>query len=78
MVEADIHLRPLHASLLCIYKVFEQLVCGLKGMLVHPHTVTPAMLAPDFGIQVHLRSENDAITSSFGLISTSDHVIHTY
>ena len=78
MVEADIHLRPLHASLLCIYKVFELLVCGLKGVLVHPYTVTPAKLAPDLGIQVHLRSENDAITSCFGLISTSDPFIHTY
>jgi hypothetical protein len=60
----------LHASLLCIYKVFELLVCGLKGVLVHPYSVTPAKLAPDLGIQVHLRSENDAITSCFGLIST--------
>jgi hypothetical protein len=34
MVEADVHLRPLHASPLCIYKVFELLVCDLKGMLV--------------------------------------------
>ena len=50
MVEADVHLRPLHASLVCIYKVFELLVCGLKGIWVHPYTVTPAKLAPDLGI----------------------------
>ena len=78
MVEADIHLRPLHTSLLCIYKVFEPLVCGLKGMLVHPYTVTPAKLAPDLGIQVHLKSENDAITSCLRLISNSDHFTHPY
>jgi len=62
MVEADIHLSLLHTSILGIYKVFEPLVCCLKGMWVHPYTVTPARFAPDLGIQVHLRSENDVIT----------------
>ncbi len=37
MVEADIHLRPLHTSILDIYKVFEPLVCCLKGIRLHPH-----------------------------------------
>ena len=50
MVEADIHLRPLHTSILGIYKVFEPLVCCLKGMWVHPYTVTLAKLALDLGI----------------------------
>ena len=74
MVEADRHLRPLHTSIIDIYKVFELLVCCLKGMWVHPYTVTPAKfkLAPDFGILVHLWSENKAITSCLRLISTSD------
>ncbi len=63
MIEADIHLRPLHTSILDIYKVFELLVCCLKGIWLHPHTVTPAKMAPDLGIQVHLRSGNDATTS---------------
>ncbi len=50
MVEADIHLRPLHTSILDIYKGFELLVCCLKGMWVHPYTVTLAKLALDLGI----------------------------
>ncbi len=49
-----------------------------QGHVGAPYTVTPAKLATDLGIQVHLRSENDAITSCFGLISTSDPFIHTY
>jgi hypothetical protein len=60
MVEADIPLRPLHTYILGLYIVFEPLVCCLKGMWVHPYTVTPAKLALDLGIQVHLKSGNDA------------------
>ncbi len=47
MVEADTHLRPLHTSMLDIYKVFEALVCCLKGIWLHLYTVTQTMLAPD-------------------------------
>ncbi len=78
MVEADIHLRPLHTSILDIYKVFEPLVCCLKGKWLHPYTVTLAKSPPDLGIQVHLRSGNDAIASCLRLISTSDCFIHPY
>ena len=78
MSEADIDLRPLHASIFDINKGFEPLVCCLKVIWVHPYTVTPAKLAQDLGIQVHLWSENDAITSWLRLISTSDHFIHPY
>jgi hypothetical protein len=60
MVEADTHLRPLHASIEDIYKMVEPLVCCLKGNYLHHYTITPAKLAPDLGIQVHLRSGNDA------------------
>ena len=35
MVEADIHLRLLHTSILDIYKVFETIVCCIKGMPLH-------------------------------------------
>jgi hypothetical protein len=45
MFEADIHFRPLHTSTLDKYKVFEPLLCCLKGMWVHPYTVTLAKLA---------------------------------
>jgi hypothetical protein len=69
MVEVDVHFRPLHSSILDIYKVFETLVCCLKGVSVHPYSITPAMLAPDLGTQGHLRSENDAIMSWLRLIS---------
>ena len=77
MVEADTHLRPLHTSIEDKYKVLEPLVCCLKGIWLHPYTVTLAKLLPDLGIQVHLRSgNNDATTSWLRLIATSDHFIH--
>ena len=78
MVEADIHFRMLNSSILDIYKVFETLLCCLKGIWLHPYTVTLAKFPPDLGIQVHLRSGNDATTSWLRLISTSDHFIHPY
>ena len=77
MVEADIHLRPLHTSKLDIHIVFVPLVCFLICIWVHPYTITPAKLALDLGIQVHLRIGNDAMTSCLRLISTSDCFIHT-
>ncbi len=70
MVEADIHFRPLHTSILDIYKVFETLVCCLKGIWLHPYSVTPAGLAPDLGTKGHLWSENDAIMTWLRLTST--------
>ena len=76
MVEANIHLRHVHTSIIDIYKVFELMVCCLKGIRVHPFTVTPSKLAPDLEIHVHLSSGNDAITSWLRLISTSNHFIH--
>ncbi len=76
MFEADIYLRLLDTFVLEIYKVFEPLVCCLKGIWVHPYSITPAKLPPDLGIQVHLRSANDATTSSSRLISSSDHFRH--
>ena len=78
MVEADIHLRPLHTSILDVYKVFEPLVCCLNGIWFHPHTITPAKLSPDLGIEVHLRSGNNAKTPWSRLILTSDHFLHPY
>ncbi len=42
MVEADIHLRLLHTSIVDIHKVFKPLVCCLKGVWVHLYAVTPA------------------------------------
>ena len=61
-----------------IHQEFETLVCCLKGIWVHPYTVTPARLAPDLWIQGHLRSGNDATTSQLRLLFTSDHFIHPY
>ncbi len=40
MVEADIHFRLLHTSILDIYKVFDPLVCCLKGSWLHPYHYT--------------------------------------
>ena len=76
--EADIHFRLLHTSILDIYKVFETLVCCLKGIWVHPYTITPAKLPPDLGSQVHLRRRNDETTSWLRLVSTSDNFKHPY
>ncbi len=78
MVEAGTHLRPLHTSIVDIYKVLKPLVCCLKGVSVHPYTHTPAKVAPDLGTWGHLRSENDAITSSLRLISPSNCFIYLY
>jgi hypothetical protein len=50
MVEANIHLRPLHTTRLDIYKVFETLVCCLKGIWLHPYSITLAKLPPDLWI----------------------------
>ena len=52
MVEGDNHLRPLHTSMLDMYKVFELLVCCLKGIWVHPYTIPWANLAPDLVFRV--------------------------
>jgi hypothetical protein len=57
MVEADIHLRLLLTSILDIYHVIEVLFCCLKGIWVHPYTVTLAKLAPNLGLLGHLRVE---------------------
>jgi hypothetical protein len=78
MVEADIPLKPLHTSILDIYKVFETMVCCLKGIWLDPYTITLAKLAPDLRIQVPLRSGNDATTSWLRMIFTSDHFMHPY
>jgi hypothetical protein len=78
MVEADIHLRAVHISTVDICKVFEPLLCCLKCIWLHRHTVTWAKLAPDLGIKVYLRYGNDAITSWLRLIFTSDCFIHPY
>jgi hypothetical protein len=78
MVEANIHLRLIHTFILDIYKVFETLVCCLKGIWLHPYTVTLAKLPPYLGSQVRLGSGNDAITSWLRLIFTSDNFILVY
>ncbi len=63
MVDADIHLKLFSTSKLDMYKVFEVLLSCLKGILVHPYTVTQAKLGPDFWFWGHLWSGNDAISS---------------
>ncbi len=63
MFEADIHLRLLHTSISDIYKVFETMVCFIKGIWLHPYALAPVKLPPDLGSCVHLRSGNYATTS---------------
>ena len=50
MIEAAILFKLLQTSILDIYKVFGPFVCCLKGVWVHPYTVTPTKLALDLGI----------------------------
>jgi hypothetical protein len=78
MVEVHIHLRLLPTFTLDIFKVFEILVCCLKGIWVHPYIVPPAKLASDFGFFGHLWRGNDAISSWLRLTSTSDCIPHPY
>ncbi len=51
MVEADIHFRLLHTPILDICKVFETLVCCLKGIWLPPYTITLAKFPPDLGFR---------------------------
>jgi hypothetical protein len=53
MVEDDIHLRLLPTSILDIHKVFEVLVCYLKGIWGHPYIVPLSQVANDFGVFGH-------------------------
>jgi hypothetical protein len=57
MFEAAIHLRPLPTSMLDLFKLFESLVCCLKGIWVHPsYTIPLFKLAQDLEILGHLWS----------------------
>ena len=47
MIEAAILYKLHPTSIFDVYKVSEPLVCCLKGIWVHPHTISPAKLAPD-------------------------------
>ena len=78
MFEADIHLTPLQTSILDIPKVFEPLVCCLKGIWVHPYAIILTKLAPDLGILGHFWKGIDVIMSCLELISTSDHFKHQH
>jgi hypothetical protein len=73
------HIFPLKTTsyiLLDIYKVFEPLVCFLKGIWVHRNIITPAKLVPDLGILGGLWSESNTIMPRLRLIPTSDLFIH--
>jgi hypothetical protein len=78
MFDAGIHLRLLSTSILGMHKVFEVLLCCLKGIWVHPYTVTQSKLSPDFGFCGHLWSGNVAISSYLRLTSTSECFPHPY
>jgi hypothetical protein len=77
MFEAVILIKLLPTSILDIYKVFEPLVCCIKGIWVHPYIIPVAKkLAPDLGILCCSESGNDANTSCLRLSSTSDCIKH--
>jgi hypothetical protein len=76
--EAAILLKLLPTSKLDIYKVIEPLECFVKGLWVHPYTIPPAKLAPDWGILGRLWSGNDAITSWLRLTLYSNCFPHPY
>jgi hypothetical protein len=50
MVDADIHHRPLHISILDMYKVFEPLVCCLNGMGAPVYQHSTGQVGPRSGI----------------------------
>jgi hypothetical protein len=77
MIEADIHLRLLHTFILDTHKVVESLECCHEGIWVHPHTIPPAKMAPDWGILGRLW-RNDAITSWLRLSTNSNCFPHQY
>ena len=78
MIEASVLFKLLPTSILDLYKVFDPLLCCLRGMWAHPYTIPPAKLAPDLELLGCLWSGNDAITSCVRLIYTSDHIVHPY
>jgi hypothetical protein len=64
MVEADSHLKLLPTSILDMYKVFEHIDMLYICIQYQPYTVIPILLlGSDFGVQVHLWSQNDVIVS---------------
>ncbi len=70
--------RLLSTSILDIFKVFELLVCCLKGIHIYPYVVTQDKLVPDLGLLGLLWSGNDSIRSWLRLVSHSNHLIHPY
>ena len=71
MVEADNHLKLLPTSILDMYKVFEHI-----DMLWQPYTVIPTLLGSEFGVLLHLWSQNDVIMSWLRLKATSNFFSH--
>ena len=47
MFDDDIHLRLLITFIFNIYRVFEPLICCLKGSWVHPYIIPLAKLAAE-------------------------------
>jgi hypothetical protein len=80
MVEADSRLKLLAASILDLYKVFENIGMLSMGIQYQPYTVTLTLLGSDFGALGHLWSQNDVIMSWLRLtapqIASHIHVKH--
>ncbi len=78
MVEADSHLKLLPTSILDIYKVFEHIDMLSMGIQNQPYIVIPTLIGSDFGVLVHLCSQNDVIMSWLRLTATSNCIPHPY
>jgi hypothetical protein len=72
MVEADSHLKLLPTSILDIYKGIEHIDMLSIGIQYQPYTVIPTLLESDFGVLVHLGSQNNVIMSWLRLTAISN------
>ncbi len=78
MVEANSHLKLLHASILDIYKVFKHI--DMESIVIEylPYTVIPTLLGSDFWVCGNLWSQNDVIRSWLRLTPTSNWFPHSF
>ena len=79
MVEAEGHLKLLPASILDIYKVFEHIDMMSIRVWWQPYPViVPTLLGSDFGVLVHMSTQNGVIMSYLRLTATSICFLYPY
>ncbi len=78
IVEAIDHHWLLPTSKFDVWKVFEHLHMLWIGMSVHPYTVTPGKIGPDFGNLGWVWLWNDGMKTLLRLYTTDDCFPHPY